>query len=140
MRSPIIVEAEKHLGVRWVHQGRNQLGLDCAGLIVVVGNGLNLINYQTETYARRTAGLEFLNHFKQAGLTGVRPADVKSGDVLVFRDGIFPCHCGLYSNEDNVEYLIHAYARAKKVVKDEYTRDWQQRLTYIFRFPDGISS
>ena len=39
----IIRVANWFVGVPYRHQGRNKMGLDCAGLIIVVGDMLNLM-------------------------------------------------------------------------------------------------
>jgi cell wall-associated NlpC family hydrolase len=43
----IIAAARSWLGVPWRHQGRTRQGVDCAGLVVLVGRGLGLDDYDT---------------------------------------------------------------------------------------------
>jgi cell wall-associated NlpC family hydrolase len=131
----VIAEARKYLGVRWSHQGRDRLGIDCAGLILRVGNDLGLIDYTPPIYHRRTAGLEFLSHFSNNGLVEIGYPNRQHGDILLFEDGSFPCHCGLLVIEDGVEYLLHAHAPKKMVVEERITLTWINKLTNIFRFP-----
>ena len=38
--SAIVAAARTWLGVPWRHQGRTRQGVDCAGLVVLVGRGL----------------------------------------------------------------------------------------------------
>jgi cell wall-associated NlpC family hydrolase len=67
MREQIVEEARKYLGVRFRHQGRTVAGIDCAGLILNVGNDLGLIEY-SETGYDSTWRERIVNVYKFAGV------------------------------------------------------------------------
>ena len=50
----IVAAARSWLGVPWRHQGRARQGIDCAGLVVLVGRGLGLTDYDTAAYEGET--------------------------------------------------------------------------------------
>jgi hypothetical protein len=68
----IIAAARSWLGVPWGHQGRTRQGVDCAGLVVLVGRGLGLADYDTTAYGRRLEGQGFVQHFRAAIQAGVK--------------------------------------------------------------------
>ena len=62
----IVAAARSWLGVPWRHQGRTRQGVDCAGLVVLVGRELGLADYDTTAYGRRPEGQGFVEHFRAA--------------------------------------------------------------------------
>lgn len=133
-RKDIVNEARKWINIRWRHQGRTKLGIDCAGLIILVGNSLNLIDYDTANYQRRTHGTEFLDHFRN-NMHQKPILDAQPGDVLLFRDKQFPCHSTIVSEIGGSQTIIHAHALRKKVVEERLNQgDWMQRVVACFEF------
>ena len=56
----IITEARKYLGVKYANQGRTvERGLDCGGLILVVGNSLGYLNLEFLGYSNSPDGKTF---------------------------------------------------------------------------------
>lgn len=135
-RNQIVDEAKKWLDVPWKHQGRTKRGLDCAGLIIRVGNDLHIIKYDVKNYPRHTHRDAFIRHFQAVLLEKTVP-ERKKGDVVLFRDGIYACHCGIIDfGLDGVEYIIHAYNPRKKVVREELTKDMLAKMTHCFNYPE----
>jgi len=133
-RDDIVAEARKWIDVPWRHQGRTRLGIDCAGLVILVGNSLDLINYDTTNYQRKTHGQDFLNHFRmnmdEKSITEVLP-----GDVMLFRDRQYPCHAAIVGGTPNALTIIHAYARVRKVIEERLnTEEWLQRRIICFKY------
>lgn len=138
MRNDVVELARHYKGVRWVHQGRSISGIDCAGLIIVVGNELGLINYQADGYARRTNGTQFSDYFHDAGLIPKQLAHAKPGDIILTKDHAHPSHCGFYTNLNGQPGFIHAFIRRRMVVEDYYSHgvpSWQSKATHCFSFP-----
>lgn len=133
-RDEIVAEARKWLGTHWRHQGRAASGLDCCGLVIRVGNDLDLISYDTTAYSRRTTGEEFLHHFLNAGMYKVPLGRAKPGDVLITSDHKFPCHCGFIGEKQGVKTFIHAYAWKRRVVEDWF-ETWLPKAVTVVRFP-----
>jgi hypothetical protein len=129
----IIAEARLWLGVAWRHQGRTRAGVDCAGLVVMVARALELTDYDTTGYSRRASGFDFVRHF-QAAMQSVRVAEAVPGDVLVFADGAYPCHCGFLSLWQDHPHLIHAHVSRCQVVEEPYLGEWPAKVRFAFRF------
>jgi len=130
-----VEEARAWLGTPWRHQGRTKHGIDCAGLVILVGKNLGLINYDTTDYQRRTHSTQFLKHFK-AHLTQKPVMDAAPGDVLLFRDSAFPCHSTIVSEKDGELTIIHAHALRRMVVEEWLgSGDWLSRRVACFAYP-----
>lgn len=118
IRDQIVEEAKKYLGVKWQHQGRTTYGIDCAGLIILVGHKLNLLSYDTKEYGRRPNGFSFLEEFR-GQMSEKKVNERQNGDVLLFTEVQYPCHVGIYYKDKcETEMLIHSAAYRKKTVED----------------------
>lgn len=139
-RHEIIDEAEKYLETPFLHQGRNKSGLDCCGLVIRVGNDLGLIDYQAFGYSRRTTGMQFLQHFLDAGLIRKPVSQMQHGDVLITKDSRFPCHCGFVDLRGPMPIMIHAWARQRKVVRTPIgpTTTWMHDSVCAFSLPGVV--
>lgn len=115
-RAEILAEARSWLGTRWRHQGRTAQGIDCAGLVALVGGSLGLITHNPTDYPRRPDG-SFLSHFQscleQRSVRLARP-----GDVLVFSDSGHACHCGIRGVKHGRPSVIHAHAQRRVVLEE----------------------
>lgn len=134
-RDQIVTAARQHLGVRWRHQGRTHHGLDCAGLVVLVGRELGLLapDHDVQGYSRRPDGFSFLAAFREA--MDEKPLhDALPGDAVTFIDGPYPCHVGVMSFLNGSPYFIHAYAGLGKVVEQPYSSAWRMKATHCFAF------
>lgn len=102
---------------------------------MLVGNELGLMNYDHSAYQRRPKPDEFLYHFDKKFLQkGIE--DVVPGDVLLFRDHQFTCHCGIASEKHGQPTVIHGFAGRKKVVEDPIHLDnWHRKLMRVYTFP-----
>ena len=129
----IVTEARSWLNVRWRHQGRTRQGVDCAGLVVLVGRGLGLVDYDSTAYDRRPEGQGFVEHLR-AAMDGVPIVDAGPGDVLVFADAAYPCHCGFLTKKHEVPHLLHAHALRRKVIEEPYAGEWPLEVKFAFRF------
>lgn len=134
MRSKIVEEARTYLGDRWRHQGRTHDGIDCAGLIIVVGNKLKLIDYEAGNYPRRTSGGMFCDYFAEAGLITKSIPRAEPGDILLTKDSDLPCHCGFVTMKRGKLHFLHATAARRKVV-EEPLEHWLPKATHLFEFP-----
>lgn len=132
----IVAEAKRHVGVRWRHLGRDPAtGLDCAGLIVRVAQDLDLVHYDTTAYSRRPNSTEFRRAMLEAGMIPVAPRE--HGDVLRLAAPKWPVHVGFLEVDDaGVEWLIHAWADARKVVREHLTETKLLQIREIMRFPE----
>lgn len=130
----IVGTARSYIGVPWRHQGRTRRGIDCVGLIIRVGREVGVMDYDVSSYQRRTVGVEFLHHFRAAmdevGIRGMAP-----GDVLVLRDGVYPCHSAILASKDGRSTIVHAHALRRGVVEEYLDEDgWRAKLAAAFRY------
>jgi len=134
VRQLIQEKARTYLGVKWRHQGRSKaVGIDCAGLVVLVGSDLRILNYDTTSYQRNAHNDAFVSHFAD-NLIKKRIADREPGDVLLFRDKLFSCHSAILTTKHGVEHIVHAYATRKKVVEEPLLQDWLDKMSYCFAY------
>lgn len=133
-RDDLVQCARSYLGVRWLHQGRSRLGLDCVGLLVLVARDMGLSDYDTVDYGRRTVGQEFLRHFRRN--MDERPvAAAESGDVLLFRDSKYSCHSSIVGRNADGLTIIHSHMLKHRVVEESLTQgDWMLRRVACFAF------
>lgn len=132
-REVIVAEARKWKDVKWRHEGRNENGIDCVGLAVVVAKGLDLFHYDVTGYTRQPTSLDMLVHFR-ANMTEKPVGDAKPGDIVIFRDGQFPFHVGMIADKYGELSLIHAYAGRKKVIEELYLPEWSKLALACFEF------
>lgn len=134
-RDDVIEEARSWLEVPWAHQGRTRLGIDCAGLVIMVAHSLDLFTYDTTNYQRRTSGRGFLIHFRKC-MAEKSVANARSGDVLLFRDKQFPCHSAIVAWRDGVPTIVHAHILRRMVVEEPLEQgDWMKRRVACFKYP-----
>lgn len=126
--------ARAYLGIRWRHQGRTDQGLDCVGLVVRVARDLGVSEYDLKGYPRLPLFGSFVGHFAD-NLVEVSLADARPGDVLLFADTSYPCHCGFMSERLGARYFVHASAAYRKVVETPYQGEWQLRARLAFAIP-----
>lgn len=134
-RAQIVEEARSYLGTKWVHQGRTRQGVDCAGLVVRVGNGLGLIQYDRSDYQRNPNGSAFLHYFKDGGGVQKPILEAKPGDILVLREGAYPCHTALVGEKSTGLTIIHAFVTRKAVVEEPLVGAWLAKRVACFQYP-----
>lgn len=133
-RADVVAKARSWKETRFRHQGRNEAGIDCCGLIIKVGNDLGLFVYETNDYDRHTSGEDFVHHFHDAGCIPIPLGSARDGDIIITSDFNFPCHCGIVSTKRRVPHLIHAFMKRRKVV-EEPLEHWLPIATHAFRYP-----
>lgn len=141
--SEVVEQARSLLGVKWRHQGRSKIsGLDCAGLIMYVGKEIGAvpIEYIYEDYGRMPDGVVFHKHFDTHLEIVNNRLKKQSGDVIVFKQDNYPCHCGIYVKEKGKETMIHAngHPRVNKVVEHPISLMWKKRIVAFYRFKKGL--
>jgi cell wall-associated NlpC family hydrolase len=134
-RAQIVEEARSYLGTKWVHQGRTRNGIDCAGLVVCVGNNLGLIAYDRNDYQRYPDGSAFLHFFTEGGGLQKPVLSAKAGDIMVLREGAYPCHTSIVSEKRGQLYIIHSFIVRKQVVEEPLTGAWLAKRVACFQYP-----
>ena len=134
-RAAIVGEARRWRGTPWRHLGRTDTGLDCVGLLIVVARAICPLAHEgPPAYPRRPDGT-FLDHFA-AAFDGIPMADAVPGDILVFAEGVHPCHCGIRTTLRGAPAVVHAHARRRIVLEEpiDQARSVIGRPIHAFRF------
>jgi cell wall-associated NlpC family hydrolase len=118
-RARFVEEARSYIGTPWKHLGRARSGIDCIGLLLVAGEKSGVVQkFEFTAYTRNPNGTSLLDEFdkycNQKPLT-----EIRRGDILITRDTsvLLPCHCGIIDERFGEFRLIHAYAKARRVVE-----------------------
>lgn len=132
------------LDTPYLHQAmvRGQ-GVDCVMLVAGVGVDAGILNkedlrrvvaYPEQWHLHNSNSLltEQLKHYgfaKRTKLTTRQP-----GDIVVFKMGRCPSHCGIVLPYDN---MIHAFCSTgiNRVVINSIRGKWEQRLHSVYRYP-----
>lgn len=133
----IIRVANEFVGVPYRHQGRNKMGLDCAGLIIVVGDRLGFMKEDgPRGYPRRPDTKKFTAAMLDAGLKQ-RSDPREHGDILRINTQGWPVHLGIYEKDARGrEWLIHAYQPHKRVTRDPLTSAVILSISSVWRYSD----
>lgn len=133
-RERVIEVARSYLGVKYLHQGRNRAGIDCAGLIVCMAHDLGIAYDEgTPNYARTPDGRALLRTLDQHALR--LPIFLSGfGDILVLRFVEDPQHLAIKTNLG----IIHCYAAAEKVVEHRLADVWAKKILACYAFPGVI--
>jgi NlpC/P60 family putative phage cell wall peptidase len=139
----IVAAARSWLGTPYRHQASVKgVGADCLGLVrgvwrEVIGAEPEAPPAYSADWAE-TGGREALLEAAGQWLRLVPVADMRAGDVLVFRmsAGAAAKHCAILSAGEGPEpKMIHAYW-GRAVVESWMGMWWRRRLVAVFRFPE----
>ena len=142
MRQDVVDVARSWLGTPYQHQqSLKGFAADCLGLVRGVWRELYGDEPETPPPYRadwaETSARETLLEAAQRWLLPANPADLRPGDVLLFRMAPEACikHCAIVSEVGLPEpRIIHAYW-GRTVVESWLSSWWKRRLAASFRFP-----
>lgn len=128
-------KAREAIGTPWVHQGRVvPHGLDCVGLLLWTLRQTDLNHYEPPPYDERAKWSQFVAYFREH-LTDVKLKEIRKADVLIFRQSIYPCHCGILTEDGADPKFIHSYRLRERVVEERYMGVWPRVTVTAFRIP-----
>jgi cell wall-associated NlpC family hydrolase len=125
--SALVDAARKYLGVPFHHQGRNEHGLDCAGLIVLAYRDIGIELNDIQGYGMEPWN-DGLRECVESNLTKV-DGEPEPGDVLLLRWRREPQHVAIVTDKG----IIHAYANVRKVVETGFSPFWRHRIVGVYR-------
>jgi hypothetical protein len=102
----------------------------------LVGDELGILNYEDSTdYTRRAQGVKFLNLFRKY-MDEVQYSKMAPGDVILFRDGQYPCHAAILGEDSKGNLtIIHAHAPRRKVIEEKLSQgDWISKYAGCFAY------
>lgn len=119
-----IESARSYMGVKWRHQGRNRMGVDCVGLVICALADIGVEVPDMQGY-RRSPDPIFVEHIRNNSAAAIGPVP---GTLGIFRDGTQPCHVGIFGTLHGQVSLIHAYTGTGKVMEEVFMHDWPNKL------------
>jgi cell wall-associated NlpC family hydrolase len=130
-REDIVSEAHEWIGTPFhANQMVKGLGADCIGTVagISIANGAILPD-MPRSYPMRPNGTlkPYLDKHFDLVSGDPQPADIL---LMAFGDSE-PHHIALYIGNDEI---IHAYAQARRVAKQKYTKYWKDKTVAAYRF------
>ena len=130
----LVTAARSYVGVPWRHLGRSRTGVDCIGLVLLAARDVGVELPDPAPYVREPQGTRLLD-----GILGhaERVANPRSGDILLFRMGLYGGHVGIASLHPawGVPACLHAYAPRRQVVEQPMDAELRAALIGAFRLP-----
>lgn len=141
-RAAVVNEARLWLGTRWQHQGRIRgVGVDCIGLIGGVALAVGVpqapawaADESCAGYGRKPDPAMLLLACQKYLLPVPRHEPPALADILVMSFADEPQHFALVSQTP--DYIIHAYAKSRRVVEHRMDAEWRGRVVMVMRFPE----
>lgn len=130
----MIERARSYLGVPYRHQGRSRLGIDCVGLVLVVGAELEVLpaDFISNNYGRlpKDELVEKTSQFCE------RIEAPEPGCLVLIKwpNEKRPGHSGIIAGET----IVHAYSTAQRVVEHGYRMQWVRWTDSFWRLPGVI--
>jgi hypothetical protein len=132
-RQEIYEYARTYLDTPWRHRGRTSTGVDCIGLVCVVGDHFDVPYQDIDGYSRSPDG-RFVDHVKKF-MVYRDPQTAVPGCAVVLRDQHQPCHIGIITEKYGALYMIHASLARRKVVEEEWNKHWIPNVRCYLDFP-----
>lgn len=136
-------------GLSFVHQGRNEHGVDCYGLLIHAGSKLGMVNeehYRMSGYKRlpgkRVLDSNIGRFLVEKPYNRLQPLNpqLALGDILVMfiDDRSAPRHLGVVTSRDEqFLYMTHADAMLKRVIRTRLSSTpWSRRVMSVWRYPN----
>lgn len=127
-RETFLAEARSWAGVRWHHQGRSRLGVDCIGLLLVTCWALELTDYDVTGYGRSPDPAWLRAECDRLMIPTNNP---QPGDVYLMRFGTRPQHIAIVTERG----LLHARAASRKVVETTLPDAWRHQVVAAYTVP-----
>lgn len=136
-RSEIVRMARSWVGTPYRHQGRSARGMDCAGPLIRIAHEIGIGHkFDDELIYSRNPETFSLKRKMDELLLWIEPAEIKPGDILLFRIDAYPQHVSIA-----VDYylgglaMVHCYSRVGKVVEHRLAKIWLARLIQAYKIP-----
>lgn len=144
----IVTQARTWLGTKYHHQGRLKKsdrcsgGVDCIGLVIGIINELEICDaagcllskYDRTDYSMSPQTTKLAECF-DLHLDLIDLAEMKAGDILLFKFWQNPQHVGIVSNYPTEGLgIIHCNSNSSCVVEQPLSDTWRRMITHIYRF------
>jgi len=130
-----VAAAETWIDVPWRHQGRSRWGVDCAGVPEAILRECCALpaGYKVRPNYGRIPGAALREQLERWCTPAAQPRD---GCLVHMRwpTETIPSHIGILAGDS----LIHAYAKAGRVVKHAYREPWVRMTTGYWLVPGVV--
>lgn len=145
-RAAFVAEARSWIGTPYVHQhDAKGVGCDCGGLLRGASIALGLLptNYldllpQARGYSQKPDGVVMQRSCEQF-FRRITVAEIRPGDVLLFRFGPHPQHTAIVADRPNGSGLtmIHSLGPIHpcKVIEHGLDETWRRRIVAAYSIP-----
>lgn len=135
-REDVQAEARKWLHVPYRQKGRSRTGIDCLGVLVVVGRAFAVPHEEHEYTDWPNPDHQILRVLGRY-LTRLPTTTALPGLVGVFAERRLPGHIGIFTERHGVPHLIHARLRPGFVLEEPWLQvpHAELRLIALFGFP-----
>jgi len=130
----IIAEARSWLGVPFLHQGRSRRGVDCAGLVIVVGRAVGglPLDWDYRNYLRQEHPRTMIRLMNENWVRRTDDGPERVGDIVVMHPrGSTSWHMGIVCGAT----VVHAWSLIGKVTESPLTHEWVYRRRGIYCYP-----
>ena len=126
-RQQVVDTARSYIGTKFVRSGRSKTaGVDCVGLLTVVGRDLGLDIRDILNYDFEPKPGVFLDIIRSQ--TDYHPmGSFKPGTIVLLRQSIFPMHAGIIGRDASGATVINANMRARKVIEEPIAK-WRSEI------------
>ncbi len=131
----VVATARSYKGVRFQHQGRTRLGMDCAGLVVRVVHDLDLSTFDTRDYGKLPSGDRMRQVMREQCIELPPGADLVPGLVALMRFDAEPMHVAIVCDHPHGLGLVHALAASRKVTEHRLDQSWRNRVVGLYALP-----
>jgi hypothetical protein len=132
-RDDIVKAGRSYIGTPFKFRGRSRLGIDCVGLLYCIGQDIGFPIEDDQTYSKFPEPDKFRNiiyaHSKPGDANNLR-----NGTVAMFKQSIYPLHCGVLVVDNTGIKVINANMKSRKVVEENWAV-WRSLLLDLREFP-----
>lgn len=132
-KQALIESARELIGVPFVHEGRSLSGLDCYGLLIVLGTRHGIPVPIERGYGLRPSARHMRLRLEQYARR-VPLAEIALADILHIKFANEPQHLALVSLVSPL-MIIHADAVVGRVVEHRIDAEWRSKIRGVYRVP-----
>jgi hypothetical protein len=140
-RDDIVAEARRWIGTPYRQKGRSARGLDCLGLLVMLGRAFDIAHVDAQDYSNWPREDLLVLRVLATHLTPL-PIQTErlAGCIGAFAERRLPGHVGVFSEQAGVVHLIHARTAPPMVVEEAWPniRRTELRLIGLFALPGMV--
>ena len=130
-KQKLIDAAREMVGVPFRHEGRSPSGVDCYGLLIVLGQRFGIDVPIEIGYGRRPSGRHMRMRLEEYS-TPVHRDDISPGDILHIKYDQEPQHLAIVSNREPLR-IIHADSIIGRVVEQGVDASMRNKIRGVYR-------